>query len=232
VLSKNYFNKLWTNLEFDALLTQERPDKKVIMPIWLNINEADVKNFSPIAASRKALSAEIGSNLIAREIRSVVVQKIMRISKIYDGSTYLTILPEQGLVTIGNHPKGGKISSMKVWGFGGDEIDLSQESSRIQAGTFSAFEANFDGPVLICRVNEAICTEDEIKGGVYFNLSENSASPYIVRGVAVLPGFFLGIGTLDIIEEATTLMKHARIPGGINSKWRKIVITEDRFAIS
>lgn len=58
VLSPSYIapGKYWTKAELDALFSLESVNGKMLLPIWHNLTKQDVMNFSPIIASRKAMT--------------------------------------------------------------------------------------------------------------------------------------------------------------------------------
>jgi len=60
VLSEAFFEKDWPQAELDALVAQEQAieEDKVILPIWHNVEKDDVQEFSPILASKLAISSE------------------------------------------------------------------------------------------------------------------------------------------------------------------------------
>jgi len=73
VLSKDYIKKYWTQQELEGLFQRESTDKKVILPIWHNITKDEVKEFSPMLASRKALnSATFSTEEIADELQALL----------------------------------------------------------------------------------------------------------------------------------------------------------------
>src|ERR1043166_4069130 len=51
VLSKPFFEKRWPRAELDGLFARETRARKVILPIWKDITEDEVKARSPILAS-------------------------------------------------------------------------------------------------------------------------------------------------------------------------------------
>ena len=55
VISKHFIAKGWTQYELDGLFEREMAQGKVILPIWHNITKAEVQDFSPPLAARKAL---------------------------------------------------------------------------------------------------------------------------------------------------------------------------------
>lgn len=68
ILSHHFFQKHWPQLELDGLVAREANGKKVIIPIWHNITEKQVREYSPILADRIAVSSEKGVNYIVDEI--------------------------------------------------------------------------------------------------------------------------------------------------------------------
>jgi hypothetical protein len=72
VLSPNFFAKRWPREELEGLFQLETAERKVILPIWKNVSEADVKTFSPILASRLGADAAVGIPKIVEEIRRAV----------------------------------------------------------------------------------------------------------------------------------------------------------------
>ena len=58
ILSHNFFNKHWPRKELDGLLSKERLGKKVILPIWHNIDKEGVEKYSPSLAGIIATSSK------------------------------------------------------------------------------------------------------------------------------------------------------------------------------
>lgn len=75
VLSKNFFNKDWAQRELDALVARESETKKVILPIWHEVTIKEVQRFSPLLASRLAVSSDKGIDYVVNEIINVVKKK-------------------------------------------------------------------------------------------------------------------------------------------------------------
>ncbi|MFA5060497.1 MAG: TIR domain-containing protein [Candidatus Omnitrophota bacterium] len=60
ILSKSFFEKKWPQAELDALVTLQNTDgRKRILPIWYNIEQADVEAFSPMLAALVGLRTKI-----------------------------------------------------------------------------------------------------------------------------------------------------------------------------
>ncbi len=54
ILSPSFFNKKWPQHELDGLTAKEMQGDKVILPVWHNITEVDVSNYSLTLAGRMA----------------------------------------------------------------------------------------------------------------------------------------------------------------------------------
>lgn len=73
VLSKAFFRrKKWAENELAGLFALETTTRKIILPIWKDVTEADVKAYSPILADRLAISASAGIPSIVHEIKIAV----------------------------------------------------------------------------------------------------------------------------------------------------------------
>jgi TIR domain len=69
VLSPSFFAKKWPRAELDGLFALETKNKKVILPVWKDLDEAGVAAFSPILASRYAALASDGVDKVVMEIK-------------------------------------------------------------------------------------------------------------------------------------------------------------------
>lgn len=73
VLSQNFFGKGWPNYELDGLVTKGIDGEQVILPVWHNITNAQVIEFSPSLADKLARSTATHTvEEIAAEIAEVV----------------------------------------------------------------------------------------------------------------------------------------------------------------
>lgn len=62
VLSPNFFKKVWTKKELEALIIKEViTDNNLILPIWFNITQKDVYEFSPLLVDKLAISANVNN---------------------------------------------------------------------------------------------------------------------------------------------------------------------------
>lgn len=74
VLSSAFFNKYWTQHEFDGLLALEESGQKKILPIWHGVSKDDVRRYSPALANRIAISSDFPIEKIVERILQVVRQ--------------------------------------------------------------------------------------------------------------------------------------------------------------
>lgn len=80
VLSPNFFAKEWPQKELDGLAAKERDGKKVILPVWHNVDEEYVRQKSPILSGILAVSTTRGIDCIVREVlREVKPSKTLQL---------------------------------------------------------------------------------------------------------------------------------------------------------
>ena len=75
VLSPNYIadGKYWTKAELDGLFQLESINGKVLLPIWHNLTKKDIMEYSPIIASKLAMStATMTPQEIAEKLKELV----------------------------------------------------------------------------------------------------------------------------------------------------------------
>jgi hypothetical protein len=72
ILSHAFFNKNWPRAELDALVAREMRSGKIILPVWKDVTVDDVGHYSPILASKLAVSASEGVERVVREIELAV----------------------------------------------------------------------------------------------------------------------------------------------------------------
>jgi len=72
VLSPHFFAKEWPKLELDGLAGLETNGRKVILPVWHNIDAAGVRRHSPTLADRVAAKSSDGLDVVVREIRRAI----------------------------------------------------------------------------------------------------------------------------------------------------------------
>jgi hypothetical protein len=72
VLSPNFLAKNWPRKELDGLFSRETEGEKVILPVWHNIDQAELSKHSPMMADRFAVSTSKGLDAVVKEIMKVV----------------------------------------------------------------------------------------------------------------------------------------------------------------
>ena len=72
VLSPNFFAKHWTQQELNGLTALEVNGRKVILPLWHNIDEAGVRSHAPILADRLGASTKRPMADLVAEVLAVV----------------------------------------------------------------------------------------------------------------------------------------------------------------
>jgi len=78
ILSHAFFAKQWPQRELNGLLAREAGGKKAILPIWHNISQAEIADFSPLLADRLAVSTGDGLDTIASEVLKVAGEHLDR----------------------------------------------------------------------------------------------------------------------------------------------------------
>jgi TIR domain len=69
VLSRAFFAKRWPRAELDSLASREiSSGDRVVLPIWLDVGEAEVRQYSPLLADKLALRSEEGVQAIAAKL--------------------------------------------------------------------------------------------------------------------------------------------------------------------
>lgn len=76
ILSKNFFNKQWTNWELDGLVQrQNSSNDNLIIPIWHKIEKKDIIEYSPSLADKVAIKSERGIDYVIKQVDSVINPK-------------------------------------------------------------------------------------------------------------------------------------------------------------
>ncbi len=73
VLSHNFFKKEWPQKELDGLVAMERDGRKVILPIWLDVDAAEITRYSPLLADRVAAKASDGLEQVVAKLLLVLI---------------------------------------------------------------------------------------------------------------------------------------------------------------
>ena len=72
ILSPYFFGKEWPQKELDGLVQRESTGEKVVLPVWHNISDEQIKGYSPTLADRIAVSSERGLEHVVSELLKVV----------------------------------------------------------------------------------------------------------------------------------------------------------------
>lgn len=87
VLSPSFFNKKWTSVELDGLFALEDINRKIIIPIWHNVTESQVREYSPILVSRLAIPSSRSIERIVEDIH-IAVKSSERFQEVLIPDTY------------------------------------------------------------------------------------------------------------------------------------------------
>jgi hypothetical protein len=72
ILSPAFFSKYYPNRELDGLAQREIEGKKVLLPVWHKVSEAQVRSFSPPLADRIAARSDEGVMAVAHQVLRIV----------------------------------------------------------------------------------------------------------------------------------------------------------------
>lgn len=73
IISRNFFNKGWTNYEFDGLVARSVSGEQILLPIWHNVTKEEVIGFSSSLADKVARDTKTSSmDEIAEQILKVI----------------------------------------------------------------------------------------------------------------------------------------------------------------
>jgi len=72
VLSPAFFKKHYTNLELDGLAQREIDGEKVILPVWVGVDEKQIREFSLVLADRIAGKWEDGIHVVLTKLIEVI----------------------------------------------------------------------------------------------------------------------------------------------------------------
>jgi hypothetical protein len=142
LLSPSFFGKHYTNRELDGLAQREVDGTKVILPVWIGVDEQEVRKFSPPLADRIAARWEDGIATVVMQLIEVIKpevlteirkKEIITLGKVNSGKEMMDIV-------IGSHFSfsyhdevkdeteidlvGGFIQNMRDWADIWDDIDV------------------------------------------------------------------------------------------------------------
>jgi hypothetical protein len=139
VLSPSFFTKQWPQRELNGLSAREVKENKVILPIWHNVSESEVRRFSPILADKVGISTSVGVDCIAEQILQVLGKKTESIP--FHSVTY--------------HIAGIEVPSGVLLMLAGDRFKLRLDSDQLlrkfvvglslSVTKFNSYESNTDG---------------------------------------------------------------------------------------
>jgi signal transduction histidine kinase len=72
VLSQSFFEKKWPRRELDGLVAREITEGKVILPLWHEVDHAEVAKYSPVLADRVAIETSKGVSEVVTKVLDVV----------------------------------------------------------------------------------------------------------------------------------------------------------------
>jgi hypothetical protein len=79
VVSKHFLHKEWPQKELDGLVAREVDGIKVILPVWHQIEEAEIRSYSPLLADRVAVTSNKGlDHVIAELVRAIRRDHLIR----------------------------------------------------------------------------------------------------------------------------------------------------------
>jgi TIR domain len=78
VISDHFLKKDWPEYELRGLLARQIGGKKIILPIWHNLDRKQLLNYSPTLADRIALKTDQGIDSVALQIIRIVRPDIFR----------------------------------------------------------------------------------------------------------------------------------------------------------
>lgn len=68
ILSPNFLQKEWPHRELDGLAAQELDGRKVILPVWHNIDLGGIRRYSPTLADRLAAQTMYGLDRVVDQL--------------------------------------------------------------------------------------------------------------------------------------------------------------------
>jgi hypothetical protein len=96
ILSPAFFAKQWPQHELDGLVALEMEGRKVILPVWHELEKSDLLKFSPTLADKVAAKSKDGVITIAKALIKVIRPEALTIpTSCKDASLAITRLREQ-----------------------------------------------------------------------------------------------------------------------------------------
>ena len=96
ILSPAFFAKQWPQHELDGLVALEMEGRKVILPVWHELEKSDLLKFSPTLADKVAAKSKEGTIAVAKALIKVIRPEALTIpTSCKDASLAITRLREQ-----------------------------------------------------------------------------------------------------------------------------------------
>jgi TIR domain-containing protein len=73
ILSPRFFEKHWPQQELNGLATKEVGGKKVILPVWHEVDFEEVRQYSPTLADKYAVSSKLGLEYVVEKLLAAMV---------------------------------------------------------------------------------------------------------------------------------------------------------------
>lgn len=85
ILSPSFLNKNWPEYELNSLITLEQTySRKIILPVWHNIDAKDLISYSPSLADKIAVNTKSGFEFVSKKILIALNIKQQNIYNQYD----------------------------------------------------------------------------------------------------------------------------------------------------
>jgi hypothetical protein len=86
-ISPDFLKKEWPQKELDGLVAREIEGVKVILPVWHNIGEAEIRAYSPTLADRVAVSSSKGLDHVTDQLKKAMRQSPSARAQTHSGTT-------------------------------------------------------------------------------------------------------------------------------------------------
>ncbi len=170
LLSPSFFGKHYTNRELDGLAQREVDGTKVILPVWIDIDEQEVRKFSPPLADRVAARWEDGIASIVMKIIEVIKPEVL--DEFRNKEITLAIIdngigiaaeklekgPDHLPLFVGNSTKGEMagegIGTRQIYStFGADNIAVESREGEFTKWTISLMKSTTSDTALLSDLN-------------------------------------------------------------------------------
>lgn len=144
ILSPSFFGKHYTNRELDGLAQREVDGKKVILPIWVGVDEKQVRHFSPPLADRIAAHWEDGIESVVTQLIQTIKpevleslnSKVIPLPKLINGKDIVDVIIGSHF-SISHHDEpnseseidlvGGFLQELRDWGDIWEELEIPEQ---------------------------------------------------------------------------------------------------------